>query len=237
LTRNYKVLFILSGVGLDKLRAEFVSWDWRFGKSPKFNVTRTFQVPQELLGKDELTNQELSITIDVNKGIVEDVRLMVPPGLKAAKGFSGQAEVVTSLKGQRFSEEAIMTLQRALSELESPDQTRNEFVVDCMRQVVTSVWHAQFAPFKWDCWWISRNYSFMYVPYLCIKEYIHLYSKPTAALLWPWLGCFMRIQIIYNGCPNCISKISSGFYVCSLGNWYTLHLYCGRNMSVNFSVW
>jgi len=125
--------------GLDKLRAEFASWDWRFGKSPKFTVTRTFQVPQELLGKDELTNQELIITIDVNKGMVEDVMLMVPPGLKAAKGFSGQAEVVTSLKGQRFSEEAITMLQRALSELESPDQTRNEFVVDCMRQVVTSV--------------------------------------------------------------------------------------------------
>jgi len=121
------------------LRAEFASWDWRFGKSPKFSVTRTFQVPQELLGKDEVTNQELSITIDVNKGMVEDVMLMVPPGLKAAKGFSGQAEVVTTLKGQRFSEEAITMLQRALSELESPDQTRNEFVVDCMRQVVTSV--------------------------------------------------------------------------------------------------
>ena len=129
----------MSGVGLDKLRAEFASWDWRFGKSPKFTVTRTFQVPQELLGKDELTDQELSITIDVNKGMVEDVMLMVPHGLKAAKGFSGQAEVVTSLKGQRFSEEAITMLQRALSELESPDHTRNEFVVDCMRQVVTSV--------------------------------------------------------------------------------------------------
>ena len=174
-------------------------------------MTRTFQVPQELLGKDELTDQELSITIDVNKGMVEDVMLMVPHGLKAAKGFSGQAEVVTSLKGQRFSEEAITMLQRALSELESPDHTRNEFVVDCMRQVVTSVWHAQFAPFEWDCWWISRNYSFMYVPYLCIKEYIHLCSKPTAALLWPWLGRFTGIQIIYNDCPNCISKISSDF--------------------------
>jgi lipoyltransferase 1 len=126
-------------LGLDKLRVEFTSWDWCFGKSPKFSVTRTFQVPQELLGKDELRNQELSITIDVNKGIVEDVMLMVPPGLKAANGFSGQAQVITSLKGQRFSEEAVSMLQKALSELESPEQTRNEFVVNCMRQVVTSV--------------------------------------------------------------------------------------------------
>jgi lipoyltransferase 1 len=126
-------------LGLAKLRAEFASWDWRFGKSPKFNVTRTFQVPQELIGKDDLTNQELSITIDVNKGVVEDVMLMVPPGLKAANGFSGQAQVVTSLKGQRFSEEAVTTLQKALSELESPEHTRNEFVLDCMRQVMTSI--------------------------------------------------------------------------------------------------
>jgi lipoyltransferase 1 len=126
-------------LGLEKLRAEFASWGWRFGKSPKFSVTRTFQVPRELLGKDELTDQELSITIDVNKGVVEDVVLMVPPGLAAAKGFSGQAQVVTSLRGQRFSEEAITLLQKALGELESPEQTRNEFVVHCMRQVVTSI--------------------------------------------------------------------------------------------------
>ncbi|KAJ4430122.1 hypothetical protein ANN_22332, partial [Periplaneta americana] len=124
--------------GLDKLRDEFASWNWRFGKSPKFSVTRTFQVPQELLANDGLSNQELSIHIDVNKGMVEDVMLTVPPGLKAANGFSGQAEVVTSLKGQRFSEEAITILQKALSELKSPEQTRNEFVVNCMRQVVTS---------------------------------------------------------------------------------------------------
>ncbi|PNF29215.1 Lipoyltransferase 1, mitochondrial [Cryptotermes secundus] len=125
--------------GLEKLRAEFASWGWRFGKSPKFNVTRTFRVPRELLSKDELTDQELSITIDVNKGVVEDVLLTVPPRLAAAKGFSGQAQVVTSLRGQQFSEEAITMLQKALSELESPEQTRNEFVVHCMRQVVTSI--------------------------------------------------------------------------------------------------
>ncbi|XP_021915738.1 lipoyltransferase 1, mitochondrial isoform X2 [Zootermopsis nevadensis] len=125
--------------GLDKLRAELTSWDWRFGKSPKFNVTRTFQVPQELLGKEELRNEELSITIDVNKGMVEDVMLMVPPGLKAANGFSGQAQVVTSLKGQRFSEEAVTILQKALSELESPEQTRNEFVVDCVRTSILAL--------------------------------------------------------------------------------------------------
>jgi lipoyltransferase 1 len=126
-------------LGLEKLRAEFASWDWRFGKSPKFTVTRTFRVPQELLGKDGLTDQELSITIDVNKGLVEDVVLIVPAGLAAAKGFSGQAQVVTSLRGQRFSEEAVTMLQKALSELESPEQTKNEFVIHCMRQVVTSI--------------------------------------------------------------------------------------------------
>ncbi|XP_069686994.1 lipoyl amidotransferase LIPT1, mitochondrial isoform X2 [Periplaneta americana] len=125
--------------GLDKLRDEFASWNWRFGKSPKFSVTRTFQVPQELLANDGLSNQELSIHIDVNKGMVEDVMLTVPPGLKAANGFSGQAEVVTSLKGQRFSEEAITILQKALSELKSPEQTRNEFVVNCMRTSILTL--------------------------------------------------------------------------------------------------
>ena len=102
-------------------------------------MTRTFRVPEELLGKNQLTNQDLTITIEVNKGLVEDVMLMVPPGLKVANGFSGQAEVVTSLKGQRFSEEAITMLQKQLSNLKTPEQTSNDFVVNCMRQVVTSV--------------------------------------------------------------------------------------------------
>ncbi|PSN32985.1 Lipoyltransferase 1 [Blattella germanica] len=124
--------------GLDKLRSEFRSWEWRFGKSPKFTVTRNFRVPQELLGKDELTNQDLTITIDVNKGLVEDIMLTVPPGLKAANGISGQAQVVSSLVGQRFSEEAITVLQKALSDLKAPEQAGN-FVVNCMRQVVKSV--------------------------------------------------------------------------------------------------
>ncbi|KAJ9574245.1 hypothetical protein L9F63_026111, partial [Diploptera punctata] len=64
-------------VGLDDLHAEFSSWEWRFAKSPKFSVTRTFRVPQELLGENKFTNEDLTITIDVNKGLVEDVAVTV----------------------------------------------------------------------------------------------------------------------------------------------------------------
>jgi hypothetical protein len=44
--------------------------------------------------------------------------------------------------------------------LESPEQTRNEFVVDCLRQVVTSVWLTEFTPIKLYYWWISKHYVF-----------------------------------------------------------------------------
>ncbi|KAJ9587712.1 hypothetical protein L9F63_018863, partial [Diploptera punctata] len=125
--------------GLDDLHAEFSSWEWRFAKSPKFSVTRTFRVPQELLGENKFTNEDLTITIDVNKGLVEDVMLTVPPGLKAAKGFSGEAEVVTSIRGQRFSEEAVTMLQTQLSNLNTPEQTRKSFVVKCMRTSILTL--------------------------------------------------------------------------------------------------
>nr|CAD7203854.1 unnamed protein product [Timema douglasi] len=76
--------------GLEKSREELASWDWRFGKTPKFTVTRSFRVPEELT-EDSMADEELRIKLDINNGIIEDITLQIPPGFMSASGFHGDA--------------------------------------------------------------------------------------------------------------------------------------------------
>lgn len=56
--------------GLDELKNELVGWDWNFGRTPVFTVSRTFPVPSELLAPAKVyaSTQELSINMTVEKG-------------------------------------------------------------------------------------------------------------------------------------------------------------------------
>lgn len=139
--------------GLDKIREEFVSWAWRFGKTPKFTVTRSFPVPGVLARQSEAsangTKEELAISLEVIKGIIEDVTLRIPPTMMTAKGFSGDAEVLTSLRGKRFCESAMEILGESLGESDSHhtsddhhksgETEGDKFVADCMRQTMMAV--------------------------------------------------------------------------------------------------
>nr|CAD7394247.1 unnamed protein product [Timema cristinae] len=87
--------------GLEKSREELASWDWRFGKTPKFTVTRSFRVPEELT-EDSMADEELRIKLDINNGIIEDITLQIPPGFMSASGFHGDASVITNLRGCRL---------------------------------------------------------------------------------------------------------------------------------------
>nr|CAD7266347.1 unnamed protein product [Timema shepardi] len=86
-------------LGLEKSREELASWDWRFGKTPKFTVTRSFRVPEELT-EDSMADEELRIKLDINNGIIEDITLQIPPGFMSASGFHGDASVITNLRGE-----------------------------------------------------------------------------------------------------------------------------------------
>jgi hypothetical protein len=46
--------------GLSELRENFASWDWRFGKTPKFNVQKTIQ----LKAGDECHNLKLNVEVE-----------------------------------------------------------------------------------------------------------------------------------------------------------------------------
>ena len=124
--------------GLAKIRAEFHSWDWRFGRTPKFHVTRSFPLPEQIrVGSTE--DQELRITVDVVNGLVEDVVLKIPPALMLSEGFVGDLKVMTSIRGRKFTEDALEELNHCFGESHPLKDEGKKFVADCVRQVMASV--------------------------------------------------------------------------------------------------
>lgn len=140
--------------GLDKIRDEFVSWAWRYGKTPNFTVTRSFPVPTGVARHSESTpsgvKEELAISLEVVKGVIEDVTLKIPPSMMSARGFTGDAEVLTTLRGKRFCESAMEILGQSLGQCDSQFMNADQygssaesegerFVADCMRQTMMAV--------------------------------------------------------------------------------------------------
>ncbi|KAB0800546.1 hypothetical protein PPYR_06286 [Photinus pyralis] len=120
--------------GITELRNKFSSWDWCFAKTPKFTVTKTFSVSQEFMNG----SGDLRVTMVVEHGRISDITVQIPSGLST--GFSGTANAITSLKYQKFSEDAINALQQSIcgSGYGLLDD-KDKFGTDCVRQVMTSM--------------------------------------------------------------------------------------------------
>ncbi|XP_062524746.1 lipoyltransferase 1, mitochondrial isoform X1 [Bombyx mori] len=131
--------------GLAELKNDLVSWDWCFGRTPMFTVSRSFPVPIGLLAPSKVysATQELVINMTVEKGLINDVTLSIPPGL-IESGFHGEASVITHLKGKRFTSEALNALQDAMltrhhvSDVKELDD-KEQFVAKCFDQVVNTM--------------------------------------------------------------------------------------------------
>jgi lipoyltransferase 1 len=63
--------------GLDQLRQDFYSHQWIFGKTPKFKVSKTFEVPNEVIQSN--SKSHLIFDIEVMNGIVQDVSVQMSP--------------------------------------------------------------------------------------------------------------------------------------------------------------
>ncbi|XP_029168266.1 lipoyltransferase 1, mitochondrial [Nylanderia fulva] len=85
--------------GIDNFVSEFRSWDWNFGKTPKFTVTRTLDVPAQ----DGKTHR-LNLSFEILDGIVEEIRMSLPAGL-VSTDFDQDASVISNLRGTRYSHE------------------------------------------------------------------------------------------------------------------------------------
>ncbi|XP_001601889.1 lipoyltransferase 1, mitochondrial [Nasonia vitripennis] len=80
--------------GIEKLTEEFRSWDWTYGKTPVFTVTRLLEAPTQ-----DGQNHLLKLIIEVEKGIVQDIKMTLPSDLNR------DASVITNLRGKRYSHE------------------------------------------------------------------------------------------------------------------------------------
>ncbi|XP_022130201.2 lipoyltransferase 1, mitochondrial isoform X2 [Pieris rapae] len=130
--------------GIAELRKELTTWEWCYGRTPEFTVSRSFPVPPELLSsKLYSASQELIISMTVEKGLINDVTLNIPPGL-IESGFHGEASVITHLKGKRFTSEALAALENAMLTRHLGGDVRKlddkeQFVAKCFDQVVNTV--------------------------------------------------------------------------------------------------
>jgi lipoyltransferase 1 len=82
--------------GISKLVEEFRCWDWIYGKSPKFTVTRILEA-----SSTSSTRYFLKLVIGVEKGIVQDVKITLP------SDWNQYASVITDFSGKRYSHELI----------------------------------------------------------------------------------------------------------------------------------
>lgn len=119
--------------GLTEIRDNYSSWDWCYGKTPKFNITQTFAVPGGLIHNNASSPANLKVTITVEKGRISDITLFVPYGLNSL-GFTGEAKVIHGLKGKKFSVEAFEDLEESLGCLLDE---KDRFVTECLKQVMT----------------------------------------------------------------------------------------------------
>lgn len=79
----------------------------------------------------------MTVTMEVDRGVICDVSVYLPPGLSSS-GFSGDANVVTNLKGQRYSERALNSLELSLGGSDN-SHSDNKDKYDRLRQVVTYI--------------------------------------------------------------------------------------------------
>ncbi|XP_019865519.2 lipoyltransferase 1, mitochondrial isoform X2 [Aethina tumida] len=118
--------------GITEIRNQFESWDWCYGKSPKFTISKCFNVPDSLAINGP---EDLKITMSIESGRISEISLYIPPGLSSS-GFSGEANVITSFKGHKFTEEMFNNLELSLGGLVND---KDKFVTECLRKVMTSV--------------------------------------------------------------------------------------------------
>ena len=87
--------------GINNLISEFRSWDWTYGKTPKFTVTRHV----EMTGPNSSTHR-LKLILEVQNGIVEDIQMALPEAM-VPSGCNQNAMVISNLKGTMYSHEMV----------------------------------------------------------------------------------------------------------------------------------
>jgi len=123
--------------GLDKLRKEFESTQWIFGKTPKFKVCRSFIVPASVLDSDAgaAGAGQFHVELEVNKGRVDTVT--VNTTADSAGNSFGSNEIqalVDSVQGLEFGPHLTQAVHKHLSTAAGTEMSppKRQFFTDCV---------------------------------------------------------------------------------------------------------
>lgn len=98
--------------GLSELRENFASWDWRFGKTPKFSVQKNIELKS---GEDV---HHLKLNVDVEKGLISNIELLL-------KNSTDVMPIVSSLLGKPYNESNFNGIADALLTVDNVENVKN----------------------------------------------------------------------------------------------------------------
>lgn len=90
--------------GLDKLRADLASWDWRFGKTPEFTAIKHLQLKY---GR-HVQNAELNVAAEA--GRIRSILLVLP-------SCNTTIPIVSALVGQPYSEDSLARIEASVKDI------------------------------------------------------------------------------------------------------------------------
>lgn len=119
--------------GLDKLRQDFESTQWIFGKTPKFKVCRSFAVPASVLNSDQ-AGGEFHIELEVTKGRVDTVTVNSTADGEGNSFCSTEVQaLVDSVQGLEFGPQLTEAVhQRLLASATGLATAKRQFFTDCV---------------------------------------------------------------------------------------------------------
>lgn len=122
--------------GIDKLREEFESAQWIFGKTPKFKVCRVFAVPQSVLEEDPSTsptsNEPFQIELEVVKGRVDSVTISSHQDKWSTFGSRDVQILVDSIQGLDFGPQLWQAVRGRLQTSDDLSASKKQFFTDCV---------------------------------------------------------------------------------------------------------
>lgn len=116
--------------GLSKVAAELQSWEWTFGKTPKFSV----QTVLDLVDDQSCAQSSAQLHVEVKNGTIESCKLDIPADWLPQR-LSGELSDV--LVGERFCQHRVAAAVIALLRSESSElQSRLQNVCNAVVSVM-----------------------------------------------------------------------------------------------------
>lgn len=106
--------------GLDKIRSEYRSWEWNYGKTPDFAINRTYPIG---LGGDGNIETNITFRMQVVKGLIQNATLELPSdkqGLLDPNTFADLSAFISALRDRPFHMTIMPTFEGLLFKRNNP---------------------------------------------------------------------------------------------------------------------